>query len=133
VDEEPVHRRHAVRAERLRAVEDVREAVVVRVQGGAVPAAPPRVGHVPLVGIVHERLAGLLDEKRIRLHRGAAVGPDAAEYVFLAVLVEISGLAIVPIDDGTEKAGINRAERAVLIVDPQVGWMPVTRREYVRP
>src|SRR5215470_2823359 len=65
VEVEPVDRRQAVGAQRLRAVEDVRVAVMVRVQDGAVPAAARRVGHVPLVGLIGERVVRLLDVQRI--------------------------------------------------------------------
>jgi hypothetical protein len=133
VDIEPVYGRQAVRAKRLRAVEDIRVAVVVRVQDGTVPAPPPRVSHILLIGLVGERAAGLLDVQRICFHRGAAIGPDAAEHVFQAVGAEISGLAVVPVLDLREVGGIGLAERAVTIVEPQIRWVPMARHKYVRP
>src|SRR5215468_4575339 len=63
----------------------------------------------------------------------AAIGPDAAEQVRQAVLIEIGGLAVVPVGNTREEGRIGRAERAVLIVEPQVRRMPVPRDENIRP
>ena len=99
VEIEPVYGGQAVWAKRICAVEDVRVAVIVRVQDGTVPAAPRRVGHIPLIGLIDERVVGLLDVERVRFHSAAAIGPDAAEHVWQAVLVEISRQAVVPVSD----------------------------------
>src|SRR5262249_23394922 len=97
VEVEPVYGGQAVRAKRIGAVEDVRIAVIVRVQDGTVPAAPPRVRHIPLIGLIDERAVRLLDIERIRFHRTAAISPNTAENIFPAVPVEISGQAVVPV------------------------------------
>src|SRR5215467_8875886 len=59
--------------------------------------------------------------------------PDAGEDVPPAVLAEITGPAVVPVQDGAEEAPIGRAERAVVVVGPQVRWVPVMGDKQVRP
>jgi hypothetical protein len=86
-----------------------------------------------VVGLVHEGAVGLLDEQAVSFEGGAAVGADAAEHVHPAVLVEVGGLAVVPVKDGTEEARIRRAERAVFVVEVQVAGVPVVGDEQVRP